>query len=268
MLHRGAKAVTYRLKQQNVECNEKEVAEAIKNCSVCKAYNPKRTKGFKFIAAFERGENLGFDIMGPLKGEYIITAIDYFTCEGFAKRIVNRESKHVLKFLQEVNNELKIKILISDGAKENCDKVLKEWMQAEGIKHHKTSAHHHESNGRIERFNKTILDGLRKGCLKGLLQVRLNHILEQYHNTYHEGLGMTPYEAKNIQNWDKIKSKTLDDIVSRYQSKFKLGNWEKLALNEEVLIRTEIGREKTDPLFKEIGTIVEVWKMIHITLKG
>lgn len=106
MIHRGAKAVAYRLKQQNVECCEKEVADAIKNCTVCQAYNPKRTKGVKFITAFERMEKVNFDIMGPLKGEYIITAIDYFTREGFAKSIRNKEASNVLKFLEEVNKIL------------------------------------------------------------------------------------------------------------------------------------------------------------------
>ena len=95
MIHRDSKAVAYRLKSQGMDCNENEVKDAIKDCLICKAYNSKRTKGYKFINSFERGEKVGFNIMGFLNGEYIITAIDYFTREGFAKKIVKREAKHV-----------------------------------------------------------------------------------------------------------------------------------------------------------------------------
>lgn len=203
-------------------------------------------------------EKVGFDIMESPGGEYVITAIDYFTREGFAKKIANRESKHVLRFLQEIHEKLNIKTLISDGAKENCDKKIIAWIKERGIKQHVTSAHHPESNGRIERFNKTVIDSLRKGKYPGVLQARLNKILEQYHDTYHEGLGTTPNEAIDSKNWDYLKQKQYKETLEKYKKKFKNGTWDKLKEGDKAILRMEVGRKKPDPLFKDKAKVQQV----------
>jgi hypothetical protein len=260
LIHRGAKATKYKLSQQGKEYSERQIREILKECLVCKAFNPRKIKGYKFVNSFDRGEKLGLDLMESPGGEYIATAIDYFTREGFAKRVPNREPKHILKFLQEIYEHMKFKVVITDGARENCDKSIRSWLEEHDITHHITSAHHPESNGRVERFNKTILDGLRKGTFKGVLQQRLRNILERYHDTYHEGLGMTPNEAKDPKSWDELKKKTYEETLDKYKKKSKDGEWDVLKKDSAVIIKTEVNKGKGDPIFEKKGQIVEVYE--------
>lgn len=52
----------------------------------------------------------------------------------------------------------------------------------------------HQSNGRIERVTRMIRDGLCKLC-GGLLEDKINRIVDKYNETYHAGIKFSPIEA-------------------------------------------------------------------------
>ncbi|KAI5175753.1 hypothetical protein PAEPH01_2191, partial [Pancytospora epiphaga] len=61
-------------------------------------YNPIRKKAYRRVEAYEPGERVGFDIMEPERGQYILVAIDYFMRIGFAQVVSKKTTGNVLKF--------------------------------------------------------------------------------------------------------------------------------------------------------------------------
>ncbi|KAI4293400.1 hypothetical protein PAPHI01_2674 [Pancytospora philotis] len=191
----------------HLETSESEVREAIKDCAICRAYNPSRDRGYRHVPAYEVGEKVAIDIIEPRDHTYIVTAIDYFSRQGFARVLKNKEAKGLLKFIQDIHKVLKIKTLITDDARENCSAEIKAWLEKQGITHHITSPYHHESNGRVKRFNRTVQEGLNKAKVRGTLVFRLGKVIEVYNTIRHEALDMSPNQAAQPENWEKVKQK-------------------------------------------------------------
>lgn len=168
-------------------------------------YNLCRGIGIHYIESFEPGEKVAFDIIGPWKEEYIITAIDYFSRYAFSKAIKSREAVKVETFLKEVHQKIGIKMLISDGAKENVSLLLKTWAKREGIVCHVTTLYHHQSNGRMERLNRAIGEEIMKLESKRTMRQNIKRVVEAYNNSWHSAIGMRPVEVLDAKNWNKAK---------------------------------------------------------------
>lgn len=61
-----------------------------------------------------------------------IVGIDYFSRYAFAKVIPDRSAQNVLEFLKTMHRKIKIKKLISDGARENKAGLITNWYTEEG----------------------------------------------------------------------------------------------------------------------------------------
>ncbi|KAI5173407.1 hypothetical protein PAEPH01_1950, partial [Pancytospora epiphaga] len=117
LIHRGAKVVLKKMKERGIEgVTESKVKEAIKGCEICKMYSPVRRKTYQKVEANQPGERVGFNIMEPVRGQYIFVATDYFTRIRFAQGSNKKETKRVLEFLKKVRDKLKMKTLVTDGA--------------------------------------------------------------------------------------------------------------------------------------------------------
>lgn len=258
LIHRGERAVVKALsKEYNWKNMNKLVAEEVRKCETCKKYNTICKRPFRVVTAFERGEKIAFDIMGPIGNHYIITAIDYFTRQAWAQRINSREDEKVLKFLQNVYQESKISNLICDNAKENLSKVIREWANEKDIKLHFTTPHHHESNGRIERFHRTLMDGINKAKCKGSYDKRLANVVESYNKTWHSVIDMTPLEAIEEKNWPLLRQKEYEKKLKAESNQRISTEYPILVPRENVLMKNDIRESKKDPRFERHGIIIE-----------
>lgn len=119
LIHRGAKAVKEKLREEGEEIKEWKVREILKPCMICKMYNPIKTRRYRIIEAFEPGEKVGLDLIEIRKGSYIATAIYYFTRKGFAVYLKNKKSESIVNFLKKITEELKIQTIITDEARKH-----------------------------------------------------------------------------------------------------------------------------------------------------
>ncbi|KAI4291184.1 hypothetical protein PAPHI01_0458 [Pancytospora philotis] len=203
LVFRGAKAVNYALeKEYSWKGMFGEIKETLKGCVVCKKYNVATRRPYRKVDAFER---VAFDIMGPIGNHYVISAIDYFTRQALAKRIMSRKKEKVLEFLQSAHNDVGIKNLVCDQAKENMGSKIRQWAESKGIKIYLTTPYHHESNGRIERLHSTVMDGVNKGKFEGSHGARPARVVAAYNQSWHSALEMSPIEACSPENWVELR---------------------------------------------------------------
>jgi hypothetical protein len=158
IVHRSAKATYEHLKKKYKEddINMKEVKDVLKRCFRCKLYNPIKITGWRYIESFNPGEKVAFNVIGLIEDSFIVTGIDYFSRFAMAEVCSSKKSENVLKFLKKVHYKLNVKTLVSDGARETLSKEIESWVQQNDIKRHITSSYHHNSNGRVERFNRIL----------------------------------------------------------------------------------------------------------------
>ncbi|MGL4849714.1 MAG: RNase H-like domain-containing protein [Clostridium sp.] len=259
LVHRGGKITTEEYnKRYKDKISEIECRKVLESCVECKLYNPIRVGRPRDIQAYEMGEKTAFDIIGPIEGKYIITAIDYFTRFGFAKVLKSRESKGLVKFLEEVYKVIPMKTLISDSAKENLSKEVEEWCRMKEIKRHFTTPHHHQSNGRVERFNRTLLEAINKQSNKRSLKHRVLKAVSVYNRVTHSKIGLSPEEARNSIHWDQLRTNIFRKTVKANTLKNSTSKVKIFKANDLVFIKNEIHKYKGQPKFDRIGTITEV----------
>jgi predicted MPP superfamily phosphohydrolase len=97
----------------------------LKRCKTCLERDKINIKTTNFITTSSPGEKVAFDILEINKHEIILVGIDYFTRTIFAKSLKNKAANKILEFIDKVNNELQIKVLICDDSKKFNNDNLK-----------------------------------------------------------------------------------------------------------------------------------------------
>lgn len=73
----------------------------------------------------------------------------------------------------------------------------------------------HQTNGRIERLNRTIQTALKKIYRKCPMSKKIIESINIYNKSFHRAIGMTPIEALLAKNRDKALEST-----NKYSKKF------------------------------------------------
>ncbi|KAG0437574.1 Pol polyprotein [Dictyocoela muelleri] len=185
------------------------------------------------------------------KGKYIIVGIDYFCRFAFAKRLKLKTASKVLRFLKEIFIEFKFEKINVDNGRGFGNKMLKAWSREKNVEVEYSIPYYHQSNGRVERLNRTIRDSLKK--LKGNIRSKLKMVIKNYNmNMIHRGTGFTLEKALLSENMESVL-----DNSRKYEKEFKFKNLSKFNLNDEVLIRNEIKKSKMDNEFYKRGIVVK-----------
>nr|GEV87069.1 hypothetical protein [Tanacetum cinerariifolium] len=109
----------------------------------------------------------GIDIAGPFpkgpgKVKFLIVAMDYFT-KWISKSSGNDTGGQVKKFVWD-NIVCRFSIpgeIISDNGKQFADNPFKDWCDKLNIKQHFASVKHPQSNGLVERANRSLGEGIK-----------------------------------------------------------------------------------------------------------
>src|SRR5215216_5852692 len=180
-----------------------DVRKYIQQCDNCQKRGSSKRKELlqpiKVKAPFHR---VGIDIKVPLPrtsqgNRYIIVAMDYFTKWPEAKPIPDIKSETVAKFIFDeiicrhgVPDEL-----LSDRGTSFLNKVVDALCEKFQTKHRLTSAYRPQTNGMVERFNRTIGE-----CLAKLIADKekewdeyVESVLFAYRTMKHNTTGYTPF---------------------------------------------------------------------------
>ena len=151
------------------------------------------------------GDRIGVDILEIKSNDRVIMAIDYFTRKLFAKCVNTKEGYKIVDFLESVYKEFPFKSMITDNGREFDNNRVKEWSEKTKVRHILSIPYYHQSNGRIERANRTIRNALRKSS--GPTKKNIKAILRNYNNLPHRGIGISPEEAMKEENHEKVRNR-------------------------------------------------------------
>jgi hypothetical protein len=147
-----------------------DIKEYIRTCNTCQRFGrPEKKEPLHPIKVGQPFERIGIDIVGPLpetgnKNKYIVVAMDYFTKWPEAKALSNATAENVAKFIYEdiICRHGVPKILLSDQGSHFKNKTITELCERFQINHRFSSPYHPQTNGLVERFNKTLCTTLAK----------------------------------------------------------------------------------------------------------
>ncbi|KAG0427929.1 Gag-Pol polyprotein, partial [Dictyocoela muelleri] len=232
---------------------ERKIKRIISKCETCLKIGKKNNSSGEFIWTHFPGERVAFDIMEIGKNDLVLLGIDYFSRKIFGKAIKTKDAQKVLRFIKEVHLKFPIKCLLTDNGKEFHNNLLRNWCISEGIQHIFSVPYYHESNGRIERANRTIREAIKH--TNGLTSQILSEIIDNYNNSIHRATGITPNNGLLNENQYYILTKQ-----NMYAKEFKLKKSfnEKFELFDKVMIWNELKQSKMDCEFRETGFISKI----------
>src|SRR3989442_120507 len=142
----------------------------IKCCDTCQRRGQKGGKSYlNPIEVGEPFERIGIDFVGPLertkrRNRYILVVTDYLTKWPEAKAMKEATAENVMRFIYEgiICRHGCPKIILSDRGTHFRNKLVEGLCEKFKIKHKLSSPYHPQTNGLVERFNRTLCESLAK----------------------------------------------------------------------------------------------------------
>ena len=180
----------------------KDIEKYVKRCDSCQRRGNKGGKGYlnpiKVGKPFER---IGIDFVGPLEktekgNRYILVVTDYLTKWPEAKAMKEATAENVVQFIYKriICQHGCPKIILSDRGTHFRNKLVDGLCEKFEIKHKLSSPYHPQTNGLVERFNRTLCESLAKVSKKeNEWDIHIGSVLFAYRTTKHSTTKMTPF---------------------------------------------------------------------------
>ena len=256
------------------------VKEVLRQCERCQRYKPFiRTSNQKFPMYHRKAKCAGdiialdiFDVTTRSKNGFcaMLTGIDVYSKFAWAVPVKNKQSKTIVRALEE--NILKSCVnfpstLLTDNGPEFVAKPFRELVNKYQLNHERSIPYRPQSNGAVERLNRTIKERLAI-ALNGYYSewdLEIAQIIIQYNRMVHEETGRTPVSYYT----GKIEEPILPLPKKEFKSAGK--NFKPYKRGELVLYRipfhSKDQRHKLAPRFKGPYEIIECISAVTYKLK-
>jgi hypothetical protein len=147
-----------------------DIKAYVQSCDSCQRRGKyRRNEPLHPIPVYEPFYQIGIDIVGPLPrtsqgNRYIVVAIDYLTKWPEAKALREATAEKVSEFIYDqiiCQHGCPARILSDRGTHFN-NRMIHLLMEKFQIKHHFSTPYHPQTNGLVERFNRTLCESLAK----------------------------------------------------------------------------------------------------------
>ena len=146
------------------------IREYVKSCDACQRRGKAKTRQeLHPIPTHSPFYQIGIDFVGPLPrtnrgNRYIIVAMDYFTKWPEARPVPTNTSKDAEQFIYEeiICQHGCPQIILSDRGTHFKNELLEKLTARFEIKHLFSTPYHPQTNGLVERFNRTLCESLAK----------------------------------------------------------------------------------------------------------
>ena len=152
----------------------KDVEEYVKICYECQIRGgPKKNNSIRMISPMDLFQRWRIDIVRSLpmtedRNCYIIVAVDYFSKWLEARPLRHANAISVTTFIYEeiICRYGLPKVIQSDQGTHFINQVIEQLIERFRIKHSISSAYHLQSNGLVEKFNRTLCEGIIRKFFK------------------------------------------------------------------------------------------------------
>lgn len=174
------------------------------DCGSRKAVGKHWQAPLQSVVASRPYERVALDILGPLPetpkdNKYIVVIGDYFSKWTEAFPLPNQEAETVAKLLVEqwVCRFGAPRIIHTDQGRNFESRLFKEVCQLLNIYKTSTSPYHPQSDGMIERFNRTLASmlSLFVDDNQANWDILLPYVMMAYRSSVHSSTGFTPYKV-------------------------------------------------------------------------
>ena len=202
--HWGTYKVFHALRRRGVIIPWRVVRMVCAQCEICAKFRvklPRKHWGQPPYSVVP-GHTIYADVIGPVtpgRGgvEYIQTIIDSATRMIGAMKMRTTQSNVILRgFDQWIHQHGTMKVIVTDNAAYYCSKELAEWCDSKEVVHRFTPPYRHESNGLVERSNRTLVDRLRKLKMTygGSWADHLDTAIDSINSAVHSVTGFCPHD--------------------------------------------------------------------------
>ena len=201
--HLGIDAIYHKISERYYwDQMYRDIKEYIKTCDQCQRRSKAKRKEplhpIKIGQAFER---IGIDLVGPLpittcNNRYIIVATDYLTRWPEAQAVPDAGALTLAKFIftEIVCRHGIPKIILSDQGSNFRSDMIKALCENFLIRHKFSSPYHPQTNGMVERLNRTLCESLAKVETSEDWDINLPAVLLAYRTKKHATTGYTPFQ--------------------------------------------------------------------------
>ena len=180
----------------------RDIEDYVKRCDSCQRRGNKGGIGYlnpiKVGKSFER---IGIDFVGPLErtkkeNRYILVVTDYLTKWPEAKAMKEATAENVIEFIYKriICTHGCPKVILSDRGTHFNNKLVEGLCKKFEIKHKLSSPYHPQTNGLVERFNRTLCESLAKVSeQENEWDEHIESVLFAYRTTKHNTTKKTPF---------------------------------------------------------------------------
>ena len=148
--------------------------------------------------------------------KYFLTVIDVFSKYGWIVPLKDKKTESVSLAFDLIFKKSKRKPekLWTDKGSEFISKHFKEFLKKNSIKLYHTE--NEEKSSIVERWNKTMKNKMWKMFSANNNTVywdKLDKLVDDYNNTYHSSIEMTPTEASKKENENKVFANLYGDLI-------------------------------------------------------
>src|SRR5947199_5571569 len=178
------------------------IKKYIKSCDTCQKRGQKGGKSYlNPIEVGEPFERIRIDFVGPLEGtkkrnKYILIVTDYLTKWPEAIAMKEATAENVVEFIYKgiICTHGCPKVILSDRGTHFRNKLVDGLCEKFEIKHKLLSPYHPQTNGLVERFNRTLCESLAKVSGKeDEWDEHIESILFAYRTIRHNTTRKTPF---------------------------------------------------------------------------
>jgi hypothetical protein len=178
------------------------IRQLVNTCVVCQSTRdlPSDTMILGRLKPESEFEVIGMDLLAlPTSDEgyeYVLVVVDHFTRFAWARPVKDKTMDTILKAYTDISMPFnKPKTLVSDNGPEFKNTRMEGYCLAFGIHQHFVIPYHPQSDGVVERFNRTLLSLLRAYVEDNTTDwaKHLQKLCAAYNSTPHKTNGLSPY---------------------------------------------------------------------------
>ena len=204
--------------------------------------------------------------------KYLLTIIDVFSKYGWIVPLKDKKTESVSSAFDLIFKKSKRKpeMLWTDKGSEFISKHFKEFLKKNNVKLYHTE--NKEKSSIVERWNKTMKYRMWKMFSANNNTIywdKLDKLVDDYNNTYHSSIEMTPTEASKKENEKKVFANLYDDLIylKPKKPKFSIGDKVRISKYKRRVFDKGYTPNWTDELFvvdKVILTKPVTYKIVDL----